>query len=105
MENFVIAQDLYLEVQHEIGYPHYRHIPPNFLCGRLTEKNIRHEKILITSNTLLSFDKFFDSIDFFISKSKRPDYWNNRVQILRKELTDKKLCLPETLIIKAFKQG
>jgi len=102
--NTIRAQQLFLEVQNEVGYAHHRHIPKESLTRYFKRRNIPIETRIIKSDLLLDFDECFSSFGFFAEKSRRKKYWTERLETLRKELGCKKLCEEDVFFICAFKR-
>ncbi|MGB2698057.1 MAG: class I SAM-dependent methyltransferase [Candidatus Zixiibacteriota bacterium] len=102
--NSIQAQKLYLEVQKEVGYSHYRHLQLDSLIQYFKRKKIPIETRIIKSERLIDFDEYFDHFDVFAEKSKRKEYWLKRLDTLRKKLEGKKLCDEDLVFIAAVKK-
>ncbi len=102
--NSIRAQQLYLEVQKEVGYSHYRYLPLDSLTQYFKRKKISIETQIIKSDRLIDFDEYFNHFDVFAEKSKRKEYWFKRLDTLRKELEGKKLCDEDLVFIAAVKK-
>jgi hypothetical protein len=51
----------------------------------------------------LSFDEFFDGFDHFSGASKRPLYWANRLEVLRRKIGNVPLIESDTVFIEVNK--
>jgi ubiquinone/menaquinone biosynthesis C-methylase UbiE len=102
--NSIRAQKLYLEVQKEVGYSHYRHLQLDSLIQYFKRKKISIETQIIKSDRLIVFDDYFNNFDVFAERSKRKEYWYGRLDRLRKELTGKYLCDEDLVFIAAVKK-
>jgi len=102
--NSIRAQELYLEVQKEVGYSHYRHLPLDSLVRYFKSKKISVERQIIKSDKLIDFDDYFGSFDVFAEKSRRKEYWLKRLDTLRRELAGKRLCDDDIVFIAAEKK-
>ncbi|MGB8657365.1 MAG: class I SAM-dependent methyltransferase [Candidatus Zixiibacteriota bacterium] len=101
--NTMRAQQLYLEVQNEVGYTHYQYIELASLIAYFERRNIKIETKAIKSDELVDFDQFFCSFGDFAGKSVRKEYWFDRLNQLRQELDGKKLCEEDIVFISAKK--
>lgn len=102
--NTIYAQKLYLEVQKEVGYSHYKYIKLDSSIQYFKRRNIAIETQIIKSDEPIDFDDYFSSFGVFAEKSKRKEYWFNRLESLRAELTGKKLCQDDCVFIEAVKK-
>jgi ubiquinone/menaquinone biosynthesis C-methylase UbiE len=98
------VQQLYLEVQKEVGYSHYKYLQLDSLIQYFKRQKISIETQIIKSDRLIDFDEYFDHFDVFADKSKRKEYWFRRLDSLRKELAGKKLGDEDILFIAAKKK-
>lgn len=97
------ARTFFLELQHEVGYPHYNYITPQSITQYFQRKKIRYEYQITKLDTSIDFDEFFESFDYFAEKSRRKDYWVKRLENLRSELNDKKFCEDDIVFVFATK--
>ena len=97
--NTIRAQNLYLEIQKEVGYPHYRYIPEESLMGYFRKENIKIKSQVIRSDKPKEFDEYFSNFGDFAERSRRKKYWLERLDNLRKELEGKKLCEEDSIFI------
>jgi ubiquinone/menaquinone biosynthesis C-methylase UbiE len=102
-KNSMLGRQLYLEIQGEVGYPHYNYIPLDSLTGYFRERSIPIEMEVIKSDEPVDFDKFFSSFGDFAEKSNRKQYWLDRLESLRQELGGKMLCEEDIVFISALK--
>jgi hypothetical protein len=97
------AQGLYLAVQAEVGYPHYRHIDRDALLSAVASHGGLVEAHVERSDALLSFDEFFASFGEFAERSTRPAHWLERLQALRSRFDGGPLCEDDTLTVSVAK--
>lgn len=101
--NAARARRLYLELQQEVGYPHYDYLSPDSLAEHFRKREIPIESQIIRSDKLVEFDQFFSSFGDFAEKSDRKQYWFERLESLRSELEGKKLCEEDIVFFAARK--
>jgi SAM-dependent methyltransferase len=97
--NTIRAQELMLELQREVGYPHFKYIPLDSLVGHLQIREVFFEKSVTRSDEPMDFDEYFSSFEDFAEKSSRKDYWFERLHRLRQKLDGKMLCKEDILFI------
>jgi SAM-dependent methyltransferase len=102
-KNSMLAQNLYLEIQREVGFSHYNYLHLASLTGYFRERDIPIEIEVVKSDEPVEFDRFFRSFGDFAEKSNRKQYWLNRLDSLRKEFADKILCEEDIVFISAVK--
>ena len=78
-----------LELFNEIGYPHSRFLFKDDIltCLNNTKRKFTIEDILIDEE--LGFDDFFGEFETFAAKSNRRDYWMDRLEKFRREMSGK----------------
>ncbi len=101
--NTMQEQRLFLELQAEVGYPHYAHVTPDQLTGYLRKQGIRFESEIIRSDEAVTFEEYSEAWAFFAEKSAREHYWLERLADFRRELGDGQLCKNDILFIAACK--
>jgi ubiquinone/menaquinone biosynthesis C-methylase UbiE len=102
--NTIRAQNLYLEIEKEVGYSHYRYIPEKSFIDYFRKENIKTKSQIIRSDKPKEFDEYFSNFGDFAERSKRKKYWLERLDNLRKELGGKKLCEEDSIFIIGLKQ-
>ena len=100
----VEAQGLFLSLQAEVGFAHYRHLTRDAILSALEGRAAIVETQLETSDAPVSFDEFFESFDVFASQSGRQEYWLDKLQIMRSKFAGAPLCEDDTLTIWATKR-
>jgi hypothetical protein len=95
------AQDLFLRLQSEVGYPHYRHLDRHALHAAVERQGVILEEHLEKSDTPVTFDEFFESFPMFAARSGRQEYWLEALQALRSRFGGAPLCDDDTLTILA----
>jgi hypothetical protein len=99
------AQGLFLKLQAEVGFPHFRHLDRDALLSAVASRAVVVETYLETSDAPIAFDEFFESFGEFASQSDREGYWLERLQELRSRFGGAPLCEDDTLTIMAAKGG
>ena len=99
------AQGLFLKLQAEAGFPHYRHLDRAALLSAVESRAVVLETHLETSDAPIAFDEFFESFGEFASQSDREEYWLEQLQELRSRFGGAVLCEDDTLTILAAKSG
>ena len=97
--NVIAAQSLFLEVQNETGYLHYKHLEPAVLKEYFTSRGMKYESQMVKTDQSIDFDEYFAQYDRFAEKSKRKEYWLERLAGLKKELKGGKLSQSDTLFV------
>jgi SAM-dependent methyltransferase len=95
----VLAWQLYLDIQKEIGYSHFRHIQPGILIDCLQEKGFNFDYKITKSDEPIPFDDFFSEFGRFADKSYRPHYWYDRLGQLKESISDRPLCESDMISI------
>jgi ubiquinone/menaquinone biosynthesis C-methylase UbiE len=103
-KNAIGARKLYLELQQEVGYPHFEYLPQDSLIEYFQKRRIPAESQIIRSDKLVDFDQFFRSFDDFAEKSSRKQYWLDRLEHLREKLGGKMFGEEDIVFISAVKQ-
>jgi SAM-dependent methyltransferase len=86
------ARRLFLELQHEVGYPHFAHLDPDRLLevagafGEVLESGIDKR------DDPVDIDHYFEPFPRFVERSRRPRYWHDRLRAFRENLGDGTLC-------------
>jgi ubiquinone/menaquinone biosynthesis C-methylase UbiE len=101
--NTIAAQNLFLELQKEISYQHYMHHAPEALREYFTSRGMEYESQIVKSDKSIGFVEYFAQFDRFAEKSKRKEYWLERLAGLKKELKGGKLSENDTLFVISVK--
>ncbi|TFH64539.1 MAG: class I SAM-dependent methyltransferase [Candidatus Zixiibacteriota bacterium] len=101
--NMMQAQQLFLELHSEVGYPHYAYVTPDELSNHLRKKGVRIECEVTRFDESVTFDDFFEPWEVFADKSARKEYWLQRLNDFRRELGDGELCESDILFVAANK--
>lgn len=101
--NAIRAQELLLELQHEIKYPHYIHLKPEQFKKYFEKKSIEYTYHINKHDTNYGLEMFYKPFEDFAKKSKRFDYWMNRYNNYKKELGNRKIAEEDILIIELQK--
>jgi SAM-dependent methyltransferase len=95
----VIAWQLYLDVQKEIGYSHFRHIQPDKLLDYTREKKLETEFEITRSDEPIPFDDFFSEFGQYADKSYRPHFWYDKLEQLKESISGRPLCKSDVISI------
>jgi len=93
------AQKLLLELQAEVGYPHYLHLKYETLLSTVRSQAQVLEVKLDKYDTPVTFDEFFDSYSLFALQSRRDKYWLGRLEELRLRFNGAPLCEEDRLTV------
>jgi SAM-dependent methyltransferase len=102
-ENAMRAQELFLELQHEVGYSHDLHIAPEALLHAMESHGRILERRLLRREEEVSFEAYFDGFTDFAAQSRRESYWLERLDRFRAELGQGRLVSSDILSILATK--
>ena len=97
------AQQLFLQLQAEVGYSHYRHLDPDELLSTIQERTCLINVHMNRRDTPVTFDEFFRDFSVFAAKSQREEYWLDRLQDLRSRFAGASLCKADRVTILASK--
>jgi ubiquinone/menaquinone biosynthesis C-methylase UbiE len=103
--NAIHAQELLLEIQHEIKYPHYKHLMLKQFQKYLDEKSIEYKYHINKLDLSYDFDMFFNPFKDFAKKSTRYDYWMNRYNNFKEKLEQQRIADDDILIIEFQKNN
>ena len=104
--NAIHAQELLLELQHEINYPHYKHLRLEQFQKYFDKKSIEYKYNINKLDTNYDFEDsemFFTPFGDFAKKSTRYDYWVNRYNNFKAELGNQRIADDDILIIEIQK--
>jgi hypothetical protein len=93
------AQGLFLQLQAEVGYPHYWHLDPKTLLSSIRSQGQLLDVKLDKRDTPVTFDAFFESYSEFASQSWREEYWLGRLEELRLRFNGAALCEDDRLTL------
>lgn len=102
--NTIAAQGLFLEVQKEANYSHYRHLPAESLTDYFQDKSMNVEPHMIKLDQRIEVEDYFQDFETFAERSGRRDYWLKRRDDFKMQLAGKALCYSDHLIIMCRKQ-
>jgi hypothetical protein len=97
------AQELFLQLQAEVGYSHYRHLDPDELFSTIQEWACLINVHMNRRDASVTFDEFFRDFSVFAAKSQREDYWLEQLQDLRSRFDGAPLCKADRLTVLASK--
>jgi hypothetical protein len=97
------AQELFLQLQAEVGYSHYRHVDPDELLSTIQERAYLINVHMNRRDTSVTFDEFFRDFSIFAAKSQREEYWLRQLQDLRSRFDGAALCKADRLTVLASK--
>ncbi|OFZ53419.1 MAG: hypothetical protein A2428_10125 [Bdellovibrionales bacterium RIFOXYC1_FULL_54_43] len=93
------AQQLFLEIQAEVQWPHYPQIPVIEMTTFLRSKRVQTNQVITRSDTTVPFEEYFHPFQSFVNKSTRPQYWIDRLTALRSELRGAPLAEDDMVFI------
>ena len=97
------AQELFLQLQAEVGYSHYRHLDPDELLSTIQERAGLINVHINRRDTSVTFDEFFRDFSVFAAKSHRENYWLGQLQSLRSRFDGASLCKADRMTVLASK--
>jgi hypothetical protein len=97
------AQGLFLEVQAESGYPHFRHLSRESMLTEVQSQAVLLEAQVERSDASVGFDEFFESFGAFAKRTSREGYWLDRLRELRSRFGGAALCEDDRLTVLAAK--
>ncbi|MHC9544764.1 MAG: class I SAM-dependent methyltransferase [Vulcanimicrobiota bacterium] len=98
-KNSFQARELMCELQREVRYSHYSHIPLPTLTDHLRRKGLPFGTTIRESDAIVEFDDFFDSFSHFAERSERKNYWYQRRDAFREKLGAGRLCDDDRVLI------
>jgi len=101
--NSIKGRDLLLELQSEVGPPHFKHLDPAALKRQMARQHLVIESNQIKNDETLSFDQFFHDFESFANKSHRPDYLRNRLDEYRNKIQGQRFAQNDRLFVIATK--
>jgi hypothetical protein len=93
------AQELFLQLQAEVGTSHYRHLDPGEFLSTIQERACLIDVHMNRRDTSLTFDEFFHDFLDLAAKSQREDYWRGQLQDLRSRFDGAPLCKADRLTV------
>jgi SAM-dependent methyltransferase len=103
--NTIHAQDLFLELQHEVGYSHYRHLESAVLLAEVARRGTIRTSEIIRMEGPVRPDDYFAGFSDFAAKTHRPHHWESRLRSFLKEAMDGGLCRSDLLVVLAEVAG
>jgi len=102
--NAIHAQELLLELQRKINYPHYKHLTFEQFQKYFDKKTLEYKYYINKLDKNYDFETFYKSFKEFAKKSTRCDYWMNRYNNFKEELGNKKIADDDILLIEFQKK-
>jgi SAM-dependent methyltransferase len=99
--NTIEAQDLFLELQHEVGFSHFRHLDPAVLLSAVARRGTVRRSEIHRTDDLVPAEEYFAGFSRFAGQSRRPQYWESRLQSFLGEVEDGVLCQSDSLVVLA----
>lgn len=97
------AQNLLLELQQEVGYPHYQHLAADDLISHVQSRASLVETHIEDRDGQVSVEEFFSSFAWFATQTARESYWHDRLEAFRSALGTGGLCEDDKLLLVATK--
>lgn len=101
--NTKAGRDLYMELQKEIGYPHFAHFQPQELFGVLDKLQLQYSHEITAAKKLSCFTEFFANFELFVAKSKRQEYWRSKLREFKHHYAGKQFSDDDVLFIRISK--
>jgi SAM-dependent methyltransferase len=99
--NTIKAQDLFLELQQEIGISHFRHFDPAVLLAAVAQRGAVRETEILKTDEVLPAEQYFAAFPRFANQSLRPRFWNSRLQSFLRGVENSVLCPCDSLVVLA----
>jgi hypothetical protein len=99
--NTIRAQDLFLDLQREIGISHFRHLDPAIVLAAVARRGIVRRSEIVRSDEPVPADEYFQPFSRLAAQSRRPQFWESRRTALLKELDGGPLCENDSLVVLA----
>ena len=93
------AQNLYLELQHDVGFEHYNHLEKEVLLKYFDSNEIKYDCTIERFDDIIEFDAYFSMYEYFADKTSRKNYWMNRLFDFNEKLNGSKLCANDVINI------
>ena len=103
--NAIHAQELLLELQHEINYSHYKHLKLEQFQKYFDKKSIEYKYHINKLDANYDFEMLFKPFEEIAKKSTRYDYWMNRYSNFKEELGQQRITDDDILIIEFQKNN
>lgn len=98
-KNLNEAQNLYLELQHDVGFEHYNHLKKEVLLECFDSNKIKYDCTIDRFDDVIEFDTYFSMYEYFADKTSRKNYWMNRLFDFNEKLNGSKLCANDVINI------
>lgn len=99
-----VVQDLVLEAQKEVGYPHYRHLRLDDLLAGFRNHDLNVSYEVFATDEPSTWDGYETHLRFFAEKSRRPAYWLDRFANLKEELAGRPLQQADKVLVVATRK-
>lgn len=98
-ENAYRGQQLYLDIQREQGFSHFNYHSLDAFKDYFNKRKITIEYEITKRDELESFEEFFDQFGLFFEKSDRKEYWAERLNFFREEMSGQSFSKSDLLFI------
>ena len=103
--NAIHAQELLLELQREINYPHYKHLKLEQFQKYFDKKSIKYKYHINKLYANYDSEMFFKPFEEIARKSTRYDYWMNKYNNFKEKLEQQRIADDDILIIEFQKNN
>jgi len=93
------AQCLLLELQKEVGFPHFQHLAVEDLISHVRTRASVVQTQTDRNDARISFEKIFASFNQFAVQSARQSYWCDRLEAFRSSLRGSELCEDDRILL------
>lgn len=98
-QNTIYINKIFLELQHEASYEHYPHLKPEAIENHFRRRNVKFESFIARREEPIPFKEYADIFETFAERTKRKDYWLEKLEEIRKDLNNENLCEHDELIL------
>ena len=96
---FVRLEDEMLAIHKEAGYTHYRHMSPEVITAYLDRLGLDYRREIKTDDEEEDPAEWFGMLRSFAPRTKRREYWMDRIARLEEELSGQTVINPDVLFI------
>ena len=98
-QNTIYINKVFLELQHEANYEHYQHFKPEVIEDYLRSRNINFESYIVRLEDPIPFKEYADIFEIFAGRTARKEFWMEKLEEIRKDLSNENLCESDMLYV------
>jgi SAM-dependent methyltransferase len=99
--NTIKAQELFSELQNEVGISHFRHFDPAVLLAAVARRGVIRLSEVVRTDDPVRASEYFAAYPRFAAQSQRPGYWEARLRTFLENLGNGTLCESDSLLVLA----